>query len=296
MGECQEMANLAVEGMVASAWKKGLADPKKSVPARTIARGSEKRNYVGMSQAGSCGRAVTLGLLAPEASSPLSMQSMLTFHDGDLLEVDTVAILSVGGLEIDGRGREMSRICSEETQVKGHIDGQFFWELNRQLYLFEHKTMRGFPFQKLIGKKRGDPNPQNVQSMEDGVYILEPGTVESAYPNYAHQVQCYMQGDDYTGCAFFVRCKDEASIAIEMIEKNVDVADDMLDSLWALADNVDNGMIAPRDYDPHKDWKCDAKYCRYREACLKIGKGQEMGDGTFAAIPADMARKDYNGD
>jgi len=279
-------------------WQRGqrsLADVDNSqsivIPAINGAR-----DYVGMSQSGRCGRQVSFSSMGYEGKKPTTNQ-LHQLRDGYLLEADSISILKDGGICVLDNGKEVwgNDPCAD---VKGHIDGlaQFCWddemesfetsqfEVNPKIgdiVLFEHKTFRQYPFQKLLGaaSKYKGAELKNVDlALGDWGVVLTPGTVQHNNPEYYMQIQTYMLALNSMNiptevAVLFGRSREQNMIAVEEIPYDATAGNASYQKLLGIAKAAGDGKVMGPDYDPvaGKDWNCN--YCDYKEQCTQMGPG-----------------------
>lgn len=260
---------------VLEAWRRGLEQAGERPLALSIGSGDHKRDYIGLSSAGACGRQTGFqGLGYP--ATPLTLDTHHAFHDGHLLEADTAGILSLAGITVDKVGMEVSPGLEG---VLGHIDGIITHFLGGRM-LLEHKTMRVYPWKRIIGESRRTDFPENVLEDHPGGYELRPGTLEREQRHQWLQIQTYLYSlhqsknhRDVLVAVYFARSRESNKVAVEVIPYDSEAAREEVDRLGVIAALVREVRVPGADYDPtSKDWQC--RYCRYREACIEVGNSE----------------------
>ena len=267
--------------LVLEAWAKGL---RKDTGGLTFSDShDEARNYVGMSSAGGCQRQAAFAALPEVEGEPYDSTTLVAFRSGHLLEADSREALRAGGLYIESAGREFG-----VNGVYGHIDGLCFlrWDqfeagppYEGERILFEHKTLRSYPFRKMLGQKgfKRDAEAVRADYSYDGGHLLIPGTLRQESPHNEAQMQCYMHAIRLSKLAidraiYFGRGVEQGEVCVEIVRFHEETAVAEMTILEEAVSLKASGQIPPRSFDPHGDaWNC--RYCSYRTLCIEAGDG-----------------------
>ena len=266
-------AELHVLECYESGLRNGYADLSAS-----IGNAGDVRDYLGLSQAGACRRKVSFGL-SPVPRPPISASTMAIFKDGYLLEADTLTRLICGGCALHSTGTPIHP--PEIPEIRGHRDTMMHLDQpggDGDEFLVEVKSMRGFPQQKLLGKKgRGENAIYGNVSVEHAAgWVLESHVTKKTNPDYYAQVQAYLYGMSFgteeTDAALIIyRMKEDGRIAVERISMDRGYGRELWSRMEGIWSAHESETLEGRDYEPAVDWQC--KYCDYTGDCQGLAAG-----------------------